>query len=258
MAPLLVLVIAIAGLVGGGNAAHGLVMAEVQDLLGTEGRQFVQSMIENAAIKPAGVKATIVGLITLLVAALGVFNELQNALNRIWRVRREPVRGLVTSLARFVSQRLLSFSLLLVIGFLLLVFLVIGAALAALGDYLTAIPAYSQLVLQVLNLGISLGIITFLFALIFKFIPDIRIAWRNVWPGAAVTAVLFTAGKHMIGLYLGRSDVGSAFGAAGTLALIMLWIYYSSQILFLGAEFTRIYAKRFGAAPLPEDGQPRP
>ena len=253
LAPLLVLVIAIAGLVGGRDAAQGLVMAQVQDLVGKEGREFVQSMIENAAATPNGVIASILGSVTLLLGSLGAFNELQNSLNRIWDVQPKPIKRWNQRVMRFIFQRLLSFSMLLGIGFLMLVSLVISAALSALSDYLGRIPLLSELVLQILNLIISLGLITLLFAMIFKFIPDIEITWRNVWLGAAITAIFFTIGKTLIGVYLGRSEVGSTFGAAGSLVLIMIWIYYSSQILFLGAEFTQVFAKRSGVRPPPDE-----
>lgn len=253
LAPLLVLVIAIAGLVGGRDAAQGLVMAQVQDLVGKEGREFVQSMIENAAATPTGVTASILGSVTLLLGSLGAFNELQNSLNRIWDVQPKPIKRWNQRVMRFIFQRLLSFSMLLGIGFLMLVSLVISAALSALSDYLGRIPLFSELVLQILNLIISLGLITLLFAMIFKFIPDVEIRWRNVWLGAAITAILFTIGKTLIGIYLGHAEVSSTFGAAGSLAVLMIWVYYSSQILFLGAEFTQVFTKRSGERPPPDE-----
>lgn len=253
LAPLLVVVIAIAGMVGGRDAAQSLVMDQVEDLTGVEGREFVVSMIENASSSSAGVVASIIGTVTLLIAALGTFNELQKALNRIWDVEPKPIEGWGNRVKDFIFKRLLSFSLLLGIGFLLLVALVVSAGLSAINEYLSTIPLLSNLVLQILNLLISLGLITLLFALIFKFIPDIEIGWRSVWLGAFITAVLFTVGKQLIGLYLGRSDISNTFGAAGSLALIMIWVYYSSQILFLGAEFTQVFAKRYGKQPRPDE-----
>jgi membrane protein len=253
LAPLLVVVIAIAGLIGGRDAAQSLVMDQVEDLVGTEGREFVTSMIENASSSSTGVIASILGTATLLIGALGAFNELQNALNRIWDVEPKPIKGWGKRVITFIFKRLLSFSMLLGIGFLLLVALVVSAGLSAINEYLSAIPLFSNLVLQILNLIISLGLITLLFALIFKFIPDIEISWRNVWLGAAITAIFFTIGKQLIGLYLGRSDVGNTFGAAGSMALIMIWVYYSSQILFLGAEFTQVVAKKTGKQPRPDE-----
>ena len=253
LAPLLVLVLAIAGLVGGRDAAQGLVMAQIQDLVGEEGKEFVQSMIENAAATPTGVTASILGSITLLVGALGAFNELQNALDRIWDVEPKPITRWSLRVQRFIFKRLLSFSMVLGIGFLLLISLVISAALSALSEYLGRIPLFSELMLQILHLIISLGLITFLFAMIFKFIPDVEIRWRNVWLGAAITAILFTIGKTLIGIYLGQAEVSSTFGAAGSLAVLMIWVYYSSQILFLGAEFTQVFTKRSGERPPPDE-----
>lgn len=253
LAPFLVLVIAITGLIGGRDAAQGLVMAQVQDLIGREGREFVQSMIENASVRSTGLRASIIGIVTLLIGALGAFNELQHALDRIWDVEPKPIQGWSRRAKQFIFKRLLSFSMVLGIGFLLLVSLVVSAGLAALSDYLNRIPLVSTVLLQILNLLISLGLITLLFAMIFKFIPDVEIKWRNVWLGAAITAVLFTLGKILIGLYLGQAEVGSTFGAAGSLAVLMIWIYYSSQILFLGAEFTQVFTKRSGVRPPPEE-----
>lgn len=253
LAPLLVLVIAIAGLFGGHEAAQGLVMTQIEDLVGIEGRDFVQSMIENATQPKTGIIASIVGTATLFFGAIGAFNELQNALNTIWDVEPKPIEGWGGRVKSFLFDRLLSFSMLVVIGFLLLVSLVLNAGLSAMSDYLRGIPLSSEIVLQILNLIVSFGLITLLFAMIFKFIPDVEITWRNVWLGAAITALLFSVGKALIGLYLGQSDVGSSFGAAGSLALIMIWVYYSSQILLLGAEFTQVFSKKDGSKPPPNE-----
>jgi membrane protein len=246
LAPVLVIAIAFAGMLGGRAAAEGLVMDQVQDLVGVEGREFVQDMIKNASRTSTGIAASILGGVTLLFGALGAFNELQNALDRIWDVKPKPLTGWTGRVRKFIFARLLSFSMVLGIGFLLLVSLVFSAALAALRDYVATIPVVPQIILQVLHLLVSFLLITFLFAMIFKYVPDVKIPWRYVWPGAALTAIFFTLGKYLIGLYLGTSEVGSTFGAAGSLALIMIWIYYSSQILFLGAEFTQVFANRNG------------
>ena len=211
-------------------------------------------MIENASSSsPTGVTASILGTVTLLIGALGAFNELQNALNRIWDVEPKPIKGWGKRIINFFFKRLLSFSMLLGIGFLLLVSLVLSAGLAAINEYLSAIPQFSNFLLQTLNLLLSLGLITLLFATIFKFIPDIEISWRNVWLGAGITAIFFTIGKILIGVYLGRSDIGNTFGAAGSMALILIWVYYSSQILFLGAEFTQVHAKMSGSQIRPDE-----
>ncbi len=251
LAPLLVLVIAIAGLFGGHNAAQGLVMTQVEDLVGVEGREFVQSMIENATEPATGIIASVLGTATLFFGAIGAFNELQNALNTIWDVEPKPIDGWGSRVKSFLFDRLLSFSMLVGIGFLLLVSLIFNAALSAMADFLRDFDFFSEIMLQTLNFIISFGLVTLLFTMIFKFIPDVEITWRNVWLGAAITAILFTVGKALIGLYLGQSNVGSSFGAAGSLALIMIWVYYSSQILLLGAEFTQVYSKRDGSKPPP-------
>jgi membrane protein len=254
LAPLLVLIIAIAGLVGGQEAAQTRTMAQVEDLLGTEGREFVQEMIETASRPRTGWTATMIGTVTLLVGALGVFGELQNSLNTIWEVKPKPAKGFLDGIKRFVIKRLMSFTMVLGIGFLLLASLVISAALSALGEYIGTRWPLADFWLALINFVISFVVITFLFAMIFKFLPEIKIAWNDVWLGAAVTSALFTLGKFLIGLYLGRSEVGNTFGAAGSLAILLIWIYYSAQILFFGAEFTQVYANRYGSKIVPDPG----
>lgn len=254
LAPLLVLIIAIAGLIGGREAAQTQTMAQVQDLLGTDGREFVQGMIESASKPTTGWTATILGALTLLFGALGVFGELQNSLNTIWEVKPKPARGFRDGVKRFVIKRLMSFTMVLGIGFLLLASLVVSAALSALGEYIGNRWPLADFWLQLINFLISFAVITVLFAMIFKFLPEIKIAWKDVWLGAAVTSALFTLGKFLIGLYLGRSEVGNTFGAAGSLAILLIWIYYSAQILFFGAEFTQVYANRYGSKIVPDPG----
>jgi membrane protein len=244
LAPLLVIALAVAGLLGGGEAANNVLMSQLEDLFGVQGREFLQDMIRNATVKSTGITASIIGTITLMFGALGTFNELQGALNRIWDVKPKPLTGWGARIKDFLFKRLLSFSMVLGIGFLLLVSLIVSAGIAAMGDYFRGLPLAPEMILQFINQLISLALITLLFALIFKYVPDIKTSWQNVLPGALLTAVLFTFGKFLIGLYLGRSNVGSTFGAAGSLALIMVWIYYSAQILFLGAEFTQVFDKR--------------
>jgi membrane protein len=254
LAPLLVLIIAIAGLVGGREAAQTQTMAEVQDLLGTEGREFVQGMIENASQPQTGLVATVIGTVTLLFGALGVFGELQNSLNTIWEVKPKPAKNWLDGLRRFVIKRLLSFTMVLGVGFLLLASLIISAALSALGEYIGTRWPLADFWLGLINFVISFFVITVLFAMIFKVLPEIKIAWKDVWLGAAVTSALFSLGKFLIGLYLGRSEVGNTFGAAGSLAILLIWIYYSAQILFFGAEFTQVYASRYGSKIVPDPG----
>jgi membrane protein len=252
LAPLLVLIIAIAGLVGGHEAAQNQTMAQVEDLLGTEGREFVQGMIESASRPATGLVATLIGVMTLLFGALGVFGELQNSLNTIWEVKPKPAEGFLDGVKRFIVKRLLSFTMVLGIGFLLLASLVVSAAVSALGEYIGSRWPLADFWLQLINFIISFVVITLLFAMIFKFLPEIEIAWKDVWLGAAVTSILFSLGKFLIGLYLGRSEVGNTFGAAGSLAILLIWIYYSAQILFFGAEFTQVYANRYGSKIVPD------
>jgi membrane protein len=254
LAPILVLIIALAGLFGGREAAQTQTMAQVEDLLGSEGREFVQEMIESASRPTTGWTATLVGAVTLLFGALGVFAELQNSLNTIWEVKPKPARGLMDGIRRFILKRLMSFTMVLGVGFLLLASLVISAAVSALGEYIGTRWPMADFWLSLINFTISFIVITFLFAMIFKFLPEIKIAWKDVWLGAAVTSVLFTLGKFLIGLYLGRSEVGNVFGAAGSLAVLLIWIYYSAQILFFGAEFTQVYANRYGSKIVPDPG----
>ena len=252
LAPLLVLIIAIAGLVGGREAAQSQTMAQVQDLLGEDGREFVEGMIESASQPETGLAATFIGAVTLLFGALGVFGELQNSLNTIWEVKPKPARNWIDGVRRFVVRRLLSFTMVLGIGFLLLASLVISAAVSAFGEYVGNRWLLADFWLGLINFIISFLVITFLFAMIFKFLPEIKIAWKDVWLGAAVTSALFSLGKFLIGLYLGRSQVGNTFGAAGSLAILLIWVYYSAQILFLGAEFTQVYASRYGSRIVPD------
>ncbi|HSA99613.1 MAG TPA: YihY/virulence factor BrkB family protein [Anaerolineales bacterium] len=252
LAPLLILIIAIAGLIGGRQAAQNQTMAQVQSLLGAQGAEFVQSMIENASQPATGLTATVIGLVTLLFGALGVFSALQNSLNTIWDVKPKPAQGLWDAIKRFVIDRLLSFAMVLGIGFLLLASLVISAALSAIGGYVGSTWPLGDLWLQLINFAISFVVIMVLFAMIFKFLPEAHIAWKDVWLGAAVTSALFSLGKFLIGFYLGRSSVGTTFGAAGSLAILLIWIYYSAQILFFGAEFTQVYANRYGSKIVPD------
>lgn len=254
LAPLLVLVIAIAGLVGGQEAARTQTMAQVQDLLGAEGREFIEGMIESASQPETGLTATLIGAVTLLFGALGVFGELQNSLNTIWEVKPKPAKDWLDGVKRFVLKRILSFTMVLGIGFLLLASLVLSAAVSALGEYIGSRWPMADFWLGLINFIVSFLVITLLFAMIFKFLPEIKIAWRDVWLGAAVTSVLFSLGKFLIGLYLGRSEVGNTFGAAGSLAILLIWIYYSAQILFFGAEFTQVYANRYGSKIVPDPG----
>jgi membrane protein len=252
LAPLLVIIIAITALFWQRDVVQSQVMNQIEGLVGAEGRTFVSDLVTSASNPARGIFASIVGVVTLLIGALGVFNELHNALNTIWDVKEEETQGFVEAVKKVIFSRLLSFTMILGIGFLLLVSLVISAGLSAMNETVgNAIPL-SEILLQILNLVISIGVITVLFALMFKFLPDAEIAWRDVWLGAFVTALLFSLGKFLIGLYLGNSAVASSFGAAGSLVLLLVWIYYSAQILLFGAEFTQVYANNYGSKILPE------
>lgn len=252
LAPLLLIVIAITGLFWDEGAVQAQVLNQIESLVGADGRAFVADLLTSASNPAKGIAATIVGIITLLFGALGVFNELHNALNTIWEVKEEETKGFLESIKKVIFNRLLSFTMILGIGFLLLVSLVISAGLSATQETIgNAIPV-SEILLQIVNLIISIAVITVLFALIFKYLPDAKIAWRDVWLGAFVTALLFSLGKFLIGLYLGNSAVASSFGAAGSLVLLLIWIYYSAQILFFGAEFTQVYANNYGSRIVPE------
>ena len=253
MGPLLVLVIAIAGLVGGQKAVHDQVMVQIGGLVGQEGKAFIENMLISASQPRKGLLASTVGILTLLLGALGVFAELQSSLNTIWEVKPKPVKHMKQSIGRFLRQRLLSFSMVLAIGFVLVALLVVNAALAAFGNSILNTAVFPLWLSLVLNQLISFIVITFLFALMFKFLPDAETAWRDVWLGAAVTSFLFNLGKFAIGIYLGNSSVGSTFGAAGSLVLILIWVYYSAQIFFFGAEVTQVYANDFGDRIIPDE-----
>jgi membrane protein len=241
IAPVLLIVIAIAGLAFGQDAAENALRGQFNALMGAQTADVVQSAIANAADKTSGTFATIVGLITLLVTASGVFGEMQSALNVIWKVKPAG-----TTVSRLVRARAASLGLVATLGFVLMISLVITAALTAFGDYLNAILPFGRIILTVLNAAVSLVLISILFAAIYKVLPDRHLQWRDVILGAVVTAVLFTIGKSLIGLYIGSSAVASSYGAAGALIVLLLWVYYSAQIFLLGAEFTKVFTEGLG------------
>ena len=242
LAPILLIVVAIAGLVFGEDAARNALAAQFQGLMGQQSAELLQGAISNAGQKSSGILATIIGIITLLVTASGVFGEMQAALNAIWKV---DAKG--TSLSRLIRARAASLGLVAALGFLLLVSLSISAAVSALGGYVNAVLPFGTLILSALNTLISFMLIAVLFAAIYKVLPDRKLEWRDVIIGAIATSLLFTIGKSLIGWYLGSAAVASSYGAAGALLIVLLWIYYSSQIFLLGAEFTKIYANHHGS-----------
>lgn len=242
IAPMLVLCIAMAGLVFGDEAAQGAVVEQLQGLMGKQGAEAVQTMIASAGNKESGIWATVLGIGLLLITATGVFGEVQSSLNAIWKA--EPKGGLSTIL----KARAASLGLVGTLGFLLIVSLVVSALLAALGDYLNSFVPGIETVMQIVNFLISFALVSLLFAAIYKILPDRQLSYRDVAVGAVSTAFLFTVGKTLIGLYIGSSNVASSYGAAGALVIVLLWVYYSSQIFLLGAEFTKVWASHHGSA----------
>ena len=242
LAPLLLVIIGIAGLVFGDEAARGQIVGQLQGLIGTDGANAIEEVLAHARTPSAGVIASVVGVVTLLVGASGVFGQLQDALNTVWEVEPKPGRGIVG----LVRDRFLSLTMVLGTGFLLLVSLVITAGVAAAGETLRGFSPALEAVAHVVVAIVSFVVVTVLFALIFKFLPDAEIRWRDVWVGALATGLLFVVGKFGIGLYLGHASIGSAYGAAGSFVVVLVWVYYSAQILLFGAELTQVFAKRRG------------
>jgi membrane protein len=245
LAPLLIIVIAIAGLAFGEAAAEGRIVDQIRDVVGADGARVLQTMIASARRPASGLMATLLGVTMLLVGASGLVTELQDSLNLIWRAPPRPGLGLLAA----VRARVVSLALVVGIGFLMLVLLASSAALAAAAKFFAdLLPGTISVVyaLQGVNFVLSVGVMTVLFASIYKFLPDVAVAWRDVWVGAAVTSLLFTIGELLVALYLGQTSVGSPYGAAGSLVVLLVWVYYSAQLLFLGAEFTQVYSKRSG------------
>ncbi|MCY0853298.1 YihY/virulence factor BrkB family protein [Cupriavidus sp. D39] len=244
IAPLLLIVISVAGVVYGADAARGAVAAQLQDLLGTDGAQAVEAMLLAVSEPRASTLTALLGFVALLVGATTVFAELQSALDRIWRV---PERQKYAGLWELLRARVLSFGMILGIGFLLIVSLLASAGVAALGGVWWPLFGEVEAIAHAVDFLVSLALVTTVFAMIYKVMPRARVHWRDVWLGAFVTSVLFAIGKVLIGLYIGKSGVANAYGAAGSLVVLLLWVYYSAQIFLLGAEFTWLYAHRFGS-----------
>jgi membrane protein len=247
MSPILLIATSIAGVAFGREAVRGEIVTQIQGLMGRQGAQAVQAMLEGAARPSQSIPATVVGFVTFFLGATGAFLELQTALNAIWRVKPRPG----VSVKAFLLQRLVSFGLVVAVGFLLLVSLLVSASLSALNRYLGSIFPALTAFWEASNVLVSLFVITIMFALIYKVLPDVRLRWRDVWIGALVTAGFFSIGKQIIGLYLGTSSVASSYGAAGSVVVLLIWVYYSSQVVLLGAEFTRYYVEKFRGEPAP-------
>lgn len=242
LAPLVIIAVAVAGFVLGPEAARGQIADELSSVVGRDPARGIQAVVASAQSPASGVIGTVIGVVTLFVGASGVFGELQFALNSIWEVKAKRGRGVLGE----VKDRFFSFTMVLVVAFLLLVSLLLSALLSALGrGFATSLPG-GELVWQAVNFGFSLAMITGLFALIFKYVPDVEIDWKDVWAGAGVTALLFTIGKSLLGVYLGKASIESSYGAAGSLVVLVVWVYYSAQILFLGAEFTQVQTRLRG------------
>ena len=247
LAPGLVIVMALAGLMLG-PGAESQIMGQIRELIGEQGATAIEATVRSARNETLGATGTALALIPLVFGLWGVFGELQDGLNTIWGVTPKPGRRM----RDILKERFWSFAMVVGIGFVLLVSLVLSAWLAAVGTYVGSLLPAPAAGLEALNFVISFVVITGSFALIFKLLPDVRIAWRDVWVGAAVTSLFFTVGKFLIGLYLGKSAVASAYGAAGSLVIIVVWVYYSAQILLFGAEFTKVWTKRRGSGFVPE------
>ena len=249
IAPLLIVLLAIAGLVFDkvGFGAQDAITDQIKGTFGEKGAALISTMINNANHRGSGIVATIIGTGTLLLAAGGLFGQLQDALNTIWGVAPKPGQGILA----IFKARFLSFTMVLGTGFLLLVSLVLSAALTAISNYANDVLPLPPFIIGTLNFALGFAVITVLFAMIFKVLPDAEIQWKDVWVGAGVTAFLFSLGKLALGLYLAKSAAGSTYGEAGALVLILLWVYYAAQILFFGAEFTQVFARRFGSRIVP-------
>ncbi len=244
LAPLLVIVIAIAGAVFGREAVTGQIVAQLSGLIGKDGAQVVQALVAAASDTDKGLVAGLISVVILVIGATTVFAELQSALDRIWHV---PVKDKPSGISALLRTRMLSFGLILGVAFLLMVSLSVSAAVAALGGWAGGLLPGWEVLLQIINISISVSISTLMFAMIYKLMPSTPIAWRDVWVGAGVTAVLFEVGKLLIGLYLGKSSVTESFAAAGSLVVLLAWVYYAAQVFLLGAEFTKVYADEHGS-----------
>jgi membrane protein len=250
IAPVLLIAVGVASFFLAPGTATDQIVGEMEEMIGAQGANAVRQVIESSRGLGKGLWAVSLGIATLITGATAVFGELQSALNQIWDVKAKPDRGLIMS---FIVDRLRSFSIAVGVGFLLLVSLVVSALISGLQNYMNNWIPGIPWVWQTANVASSFVVIAVLFAMIYKFLPDVVISWKNVWIGAAVTALLFSAGKYLIGIYLGKTATASAFGAAGSLVVLLFWVYYSALISFLGAEFTQVYTRRYGPGIQPQE-----
>ncbi|MEO8770077.1 MAG: YihY/virulence factor BrkB family protein [Ferruginibacter sp.] len=250
LAPLLVVIISLCGIFLGKEAVQGKIYSVLQDFIGKDSASQLQDIIKHAAIGNTGTIAAVIGVVTLLIGSTAVFMEIQDSINTIWGLKAKPKRGLI----KMLLNRLLSFSVIVGLGFLLLVSLSVTAIIEAIGNRLQhAFPQVAIIFFYIINLVLTLGISTLIFAVIFKVLPDAKIKWKDVFAGALVTAILFLLGKFGISIYISKTKIGSTYGAAGSLVILLVWIYYSSIILYLGAEFTKAYALKYGSEIHPND-----
>jgi membrane protein len=248
LAPLLIIAIAIAGTIFGEEAARGQIVWQIQGFVGTNAAELIEKALQNANQPDITNIASLIGIAVLLFAASGVFAQLQDALNTIWAVQPKPGRPLLS----FALKRILSFLMVLGSGIALLAFMGLSTAISILSQYQSSLLPGFGFIWQIINFALSLGFITLLFALIYKFLPDVKIAWSDVWIGAIITALLFAIGNSLLGWYLRAAGLGSTYGAAGSLLLLLAWVYYSAQIFFFGAEFTQVYARHYGSKIIPD------
>jgi membrane protein len=247
LAPVLIVVVTVAAIAFGQKAAQGQLIWEIQDLVGVDGARAIQGLIQSAYKPTTGIGATILGILTLVFGASAVVVELRDALNTIWHVPSAVKFSSFNSFLRLVRERFYLFGLILGVGFLLLVSLALNAAIAVLGSLFGLLRPTSESVLHLIVSSMSFLVITFLFAAIYKVLPEVHLKWSDVIVGACFTSLLFTIGKLLIGLYLGKASFGSTYGAAGSLVIVLVWVYYSAQLFFFGAEFTKIYTETFGS-----------
>ncbi|MFO7446829.1 MAG: YihY/virulence factor BrkB family protein [Ignavibacteriaceae bacterium] len=250
LAPLLIIVISVAGLLFGEEAARGEIVYQIEGLIGRNGAEIVQTALKNTSNAETGLIAIVISLVTSIIGSTIVFVELQDSLDMIWKVKPKPGSSLIKGL---IKDRIRSFTVVIGTGFLLLVSLVISAVISALNNFINEnfvlIPFW---ILELVNIIISFGIVYIMFAMIYKILPDVHLAWGDVWIGSLVTSSLFVLGKYLIGIYIGTSSLSSTYGAAGSLVVLLLWVYYSAQIIFLGAEFTAVYAEKYGSGVRPK------